>query len=120
MKDQHSIYVPKPKATAIPCILGIAFFVLLGNAHAASQFACPFQSTGFGAPQLLESVALAGASQALQACILNQQHLLQSLAETVTALWVLLVAVAAALLLRAAFASKVGSQPAPADFSENS
>lgn len=96
----------KPKAAVIPFVVGISLFVFLANAHAAAPAPCPL-GTVFAALELLESVALAAASRAVQACIFNQQCLLQSLSETVTASWLLLAVIAVAILLRAAFARKV-------------
>lgn len=89
----------RPKAAALPCIASIGLFVLFGNAHAAAQVTCFLELNAFAARQVLESVALAAASQTLQACIFNPQQLLQDLAHKLLALWSLLIAIASALLL---------------------
>ena len=101
-------HLQKPSATVLPCMIGIGLFVCLGNAHAAVQLPCPLASSSSTALHLVASIALAAVSQTMEATIFNQQCILQNLWEMVASSWLVLALVAAAVLLRAVFAGKVG------------
>jgi hypothetical protein len=100
-------HLQKPSATVLPCMIGIGLFVCLGNAHAAVQVPCPLASAST-ALHLVASIALAAVSQTMEATIFNQQCILQNLWQMVASSWLVLALVAAAVLLRAVFAGKVG------------
>ncbi|HME12285.1 MAG TPA: hypothetical protein VKF79_05465 [Candidatus Acidoferrum sp.] len=88
----------------MPCLLPFALIVLFGNVDAlAAQLTFPLGTTANRALEVLESVALAAVSQALQACIFHQQHLLQGFVRTLLSLWSLLFVLVAALVLRNGF-----------------
>ena len=90
---------PKPAATH--CIIASVFFMLLANVGTPvaepSFFLKPFAS---GPIDLLQSIVLAAASQALQAFIFDHHSLVQSLIQTLASLWLLLLVIVAAILLQ--------------------
>jgi hypothetical protein len=91
--------VPKPPAAH--CIIAFVFFMLLANVGAPvadpSFFLKPFAS---GPIDLLQSVALATASQVLQAFMFDHHSVVQSLIQTLASLWLLLLVIVAAILLQ--------------------
>ena len=92
--------VPRRVSCEVSCIVGFALLVLLANVGApAAQLGCPLGTTANPAVALLESVFLAAASQALQACLFDHQHFMQGLVQMVASLWLLLLIIVAALLL---------------------
>jgi hypothetical protein len=90
-----------PKSPAAHCILAFVFFMLLTNVGTPvadpSFFLKPFAS---GPIDLLQSVVLAAASQALQAFIFDHHSVVQSLIQTLASLWLLLLIIVAAILLQ--------------------
>jgi hypothetical protein len=105
-----------PKAGALTCIAGFALLVMLGNAStAAAQLSCPVCAVANRAMDILGCVLLATASQA---CIFDQQQLLQTFAQSLISLWLLLFVIAAAvLLLRAVFGRNTKDRSTPSQFS---
>jgi hypothetical protein len=99
-------------------VVAVGLLLLVANLEGAtSRLGCPLANP---AKEVLESVALGVALQILQACILDFQCLALGITHALLGFWLLLFVLASAGLLRAGFASKVGSQSTPADFSENS
>jgi hypothetical protein len=85
----------------VPCLAGLALFVLLGQAGAAAaQLSCPLGSSVTWAMELLESVILIAAEQFLQAFVFGHESLVNGFARISISLAMLLFAMAAALLLR--------------------
>jgi hypothetical protein len=99
--DNQVKHSQSPKPTAVPCILGFVFLILLNNmGTAVAEPNFLVRAIANGPIALLESVVLAAASQVLQAFIFDHHALVQSLIQTLTSLWLLLLVVVAALLLK--------------------
>jgi hypothetical protein len=99
-----------PKAIAGAALVGLGLLVLLPNLDGtatATQFGCPFGATAGAAVQVLASVVLTTASQALQALVFHPQRFFQGFLQTLVSFWLLIFVIAGAVLLRAAFADKV-------------
>jgi hypothetical protein len=94
--------------TGLPCIVALAFFVLLQNVGlAGAAWNCPLEIPVSRALAVVESLALAALSDTLQDCIFNQQVLLQDLGHALLSLWLVLFVAFAAMLLRLVFGGKV-------------
>ncbi|MGA2811455.1 MAG: hypothetical protein ABSG16_08655 [Candidatus Acidiferrum sp.] len=116
MKSKH-ILSRRRKIFASAAIFAAGLFLLVGNLNGATvALGCPVAAR---AKEVLETVALGVALQILQACILDFRGLTLGITQALFGLWCLLFVLAIAGLLRAAFASKVGSQPARRDSFEN-
>ena len=91
-----------------PCIVVLALFVLLRNVDlAGAAWSCPLGIPVSRALAVVESLALAALSQALQDCIFNQQALLQDLGHALLSVWLVLFVAFTAVLLRMVFGDKV-------------
>jgi hypothetical protein len=107
MKNRHK-YSQGGVTTAFPCIVGVALFVLFNNVDlAGAAWSCPLEIPVSRALAVVESLALAAVSQALQDCIFNQQVLLQDLGHALLSLWLVLFVAFTAVLLRLVFGDKV-------------
>ena len=96
-----------PKSIARTALVGLGLLILFGSVDgAAAQLSCPLGNTAGEALGVLPSVVLATASQAFQACVINQPEFLQGLFQMLVSFWLLLFVIVGALLLRAAFATK--------------
>ena len=105
---RQSAFSRGSKSIAGAALVGLGLFVLCGNLDvAAAQLRCPLGTTAMQALWLLPSVFLAAASQTM---------LLQGLVQMLVSFWLLLFVVAAAVLLRAVFKSKVGVFPEPSKY----
>jgi hypothetical protein len=94
--------------TGLPCIVILALFVVFKNVDlAGAVWSCPLGILLTRALAVVESLALAAVSQALQDRIFNQQVLLQDLGHALLSLWLVLFVAFTALLLRMVFGDKV-------------
>jgi hypothetical protein len=90
-----------PKPAAAHCIIAFVFFMLLANVGTpVAEPSFLLKAIANGPIELLESVVLAAASQALQAFIFDHHSVVQSLIQTLASLWLLLLVVVAAILLQ--------------------
>jgi len=96
-----------PKSIAGTALLGLGLLILFGNVDVAvAQLGCPLGNTAGEALGLLPTFILGAASQAFQACVINQPEFLQDLFQMLVSFWLLLFLIVGALLLRAAFATR--------------
>jgi hypothetical protein len=97
-----------PKSIAGTALVGLGLLILFGNVaeRAAVQLSCPLGNTAGEALGMLPTFILAAASQAFQACVINQPEFLQGLFQMLVSFWLLLFVIVGALLLRAAFATR--------------
>src|SRR5271167_1895917 len=94
--------------TGLPCIVVLALLVVLRNVDlAGAAWSCPLGIPVSRALAVVESLALAAVSQALQDCIFNQQALLHDLGHTLLSLGLVLFVAFTAVLLRMVFGDKV-------------
>jgi hypothetical protein len=97
-----------PKSIAGTALIGLGLLILFGNVDgAAAQLSGPLGNTAGEALGVLPSIILTAASQAFQACAFDHQYFLQGLFQMLVSSWLLLLVIVGALLLRAAFTSKV-------------
>jgi hypothetical protein len=98
-----------PEGIARAALVGLGLLVLLGNLDgaAALKLSCPLGDTAGTAVQVLASVVLTTASQALQALLFDHQRFFQGLFEMLLSFWLLTFVIVGAALLRAAFTGKV-------------
>jgi len=89
-------------------MVGISLFVCLGNAHTAAELPGALASSASAALHVIACIALAAASQSVEASIFNQQCILQNLWQMAASSWLVLAVVGTAVLLRTVFAGKVG------------
>jgi hypothetical protein len=92
-------------ATLVGC--GLLLLTNLGGAAAATQLSCPLGATDGMAVQVVASVVLTAASQALQALLFDPQRFFQGFFQGLVSFWLLIVVIAGAVLLRVAFTDKV-------------
>ena len=98
------------EAIAGAALVGLGLLVLLGNldgAATALKLSCPLGATAGTAVQVLASVVLTTASQALQALLFDHQRFFQGLFQMLLSFWLLTFVIVGAALLRAAFTGKV-------------
>jgi len=90
-----------PKPAAAHCIIAFVFFILLTNVGTpVAEPSSLLRPLVNGSKDLLESVVLAAASQALQAFIFDHHSVVQSLIQTLASLWLVLLVIVAAILLQ--------------------
>ncbi len=88
-------------------LVGLGLFVLLGNLDVfAAQLSCPLETTAGEVLGVLPCVALAAASEALQACVLDHQQLLEGFVQMLVSFWSLLLVILGTVSVRAALADK--------------
>jgi hypothetical protein len=105
---RQSAFSRGSKSIAGAALVGLGLFVLSGNLDvAAAQLCCPLGTAAMQALWPLPSVFLAAASQTL---------LFQGLVQMLVSFWLLLLVVAAVILLRWVFKSKVGVFPEPGKY----
>jgi hypothetical protein len=89
------------KAIAASAVVVCGLLVLLGNIDGSVvQLSCSLCTTANRSTELLESAVLSAALKVLQAFVFHRQLLVQSLVHMLVSLWLLLLVIAAALLLR--------------------
>jgi hypothetical protein len=99
-----------PAATAGAALVGLGLLALLPNldgAAATTQLSCPLGATAGTALQVLASVVLASASQALQALVLDPERFFQGFFQMLVSFWLLIFVIVGAVLLRTAFTDRV-------------
>ena len=98
-----------PELVAGAALVGLGLLVLanLGGAATASPLSCPLGGTAGTALQVVASVVLTLASQALQALVFDPQRFFQGFSQALVSFWLLIFVIAGAVLLRAAFTDKV-------------
>jgi hypothetical protein len=88
-------------------LAGLGLFVLLGNVDVlAAPLSCPLETIAGEVLGVLPSFVLEAASQALQACILDHQPLLEGFFQMLVSFWSLLLVILGAVSVRAAFRDK--------------
>jgi|SRR5579863_2715135 len=97
-----------PEIIAGAPVVGVGLLVLANLSGAATaQLGCPLGSTTGTALQVVASVVLTAASQALQALIFDPQRFFQGFLQTLVSFWLLSFVIVGTLLLRAAFTDSV-------------
>jgi hypothetical protein len=99
-----------PKAIAGAALIGLGLLALLPNLDgvaAAAQLSCPLGATAGTALQLVASVVLASASQALQALVFDPQRFFHGFLPALASFWLLIFVIVGAVLLRAACTDRV-------------
>jgi hypothetical protein len=98
---------PEIIAGAPAVALWLLVLANLCEAATATQLGCPLGSTTGTALQVVASVVLTAASQAMQALVFDPQRFFQGFVQTLASFWLLILVIVGALLLRAAFTDKV-------------
>jgi hypothetical protein len=98
-----------PEAIAGAAVLGLGFLLLasLGEAATASPLNCPLGATAGTALQVVASLVLTTASQALQALVFDPQWFFQDFFQALVSFWLLIFVIVGTVLLRVAFTDKV-------------
>jgi hypothetical protein len=92
------------KSIAGAALVGLGLFVLLGNVDVcAAQLSCPLGTAAEEVLAVLPCVALEAASQALRACILNHQRLLEAFVQMLVSFWSLLLVILGLVSVRGRF-----------------
>jgi hypothetical protein len=92
-----------PEAIAGAALVGLGLLVLLGNldgAATALKLSCPLGATAGTAVQVLASVVLTTASQALQALLFDHQRFFQGLFQMLLSFWLLTFVIVGAALFK--------------------
>jgi hypothetical protein len=108
MARQRTLSRP-PELIAGAALVGLGLLVLanLGGTATANQLSCPLGATAGTGLQVVASVVLTVASQALQALVFDPQRFFQGFFQTLASFWLLIFVITGAVLLRAAFTDKV-------------
>ncbi|HEY2117659.1 MAG TPA: hypothetical protein VGH37_00620 [Candidatus Acidoferrum sp.] len=101
--SRQSTLSQSTKSIARVILIGLAMAILFANLDGTTaQASCPLENTAGEALDVLPSVVLAIAMQALEAVVFDHQWLLQSLFQMLVSFWALFSLVVGAVLLRAA------------------
>jgi|HubBroStandDraft_6_1064221.scaffolds.fasta_scaffold00201_28 hypothetical protein len=109
MARQRTLSRPPELIAGGAALVGLGLLVLanLGGTATANQLSCPLGATAGTALQVVASVVLTVASQALQALVFDPQRFFQGFFQTLASFWLLIFVITGAVLLRAAFTDKV-------------